>query len=47
MVDTDRELAEAVLVDGDERAFRELYRRHTPRLMALVSPAQAHTKPQL
>lgn len=37
MVDTDRELADAVLLDGDERAFRALYRRHTPRLMALVS----------
>ncbi|MEP7325482.1 MAG: sigma-70 family RNA polymerase sigma factor [Gemmatimonadota bacterium] len=32
----DRELAQAVLKDGDERAFRELYRRHTPRLYLLV-----------
>ena len=32
---TDRQLAERVL-DGDERAFRTLYRRHTPRLWALV-----------
>lgn len=37
IVDTDRELAEAVLHEGDERAFRELYRRHTPRLLALAS----------
>lgn len=33
---TDRELVQAVVVDGDERAFRELYRRHTPRLYQLV-----------
>jgi RNA polymerase sigma-70 factor (ECF subfamily) len=33
---TDRELVEAVVVNGDERAFRELYRRHTPRLHQLV-----------
>jgi RNA polymerase sigma-70 factor (ECF subfamily) len=33
---TDRELAEALLLRGDERAFRELYRRHTPRLHQLV-----------
>ncbi len=33
---TDRELVEAVVVNGDERAFRELYRRHTPRLYQLV-----------
>lgn len=32
---SDRELAELVL-SGDEPAFRELYRRHTPRLLALV-----------
>jgi RNA polymerase sigma-70 factor, ECF subfamily len=35
-VTPDRELAQAVLKDGDERAFRELYRRHTPRLYLLV-----------
>jgi RNA polymerase sigma-70 factor (ECF subfamily) len=34
---TDRELVEAVLHDKDELAFRELYRRHTPRLFALVA----------
>ena len=33
---TDQALAEAVLLNGDERAFRELYGRHTPRLFALV-----------
>lgn len=32
---TDRELA-ALVLQGDEVAFRQLYRRHTPRLMALV-----------
>ena len=28
----DRELVEAILSDGDEAAFRDLYRRYTPRL---------------
>lgn len=32
----DRELAEAVILTGDEGAFRELYRRHTPRLYQFV-----------
>ena len=32
----DRALVEAVARDGDEVAFRELYRRHTPRLYPLV-----------
>jgi RNA polymerase sigma-70 factor (ECF subfamily) len=32
----DRALVEAVVRDGDEVAFRELYRRHTPRLYPLV-----------
>jgi RNA polymerase sigma factor (sigma-70 family) len=32
---TDRTLAEQI-VDGDERAFTLLYRRHTPRLQRLV-----------
>jgi RNA polymerase sigma-70 factor, ECF subfamily len=32
----DRALVEAVVHDGDEMAFRELYRRHTPRLYPLV-----------
>lgn len=34
---TDRELVDAVLQYKDELAFRELYRRHTPRLFALVA----------
>ena len=33
---TDRELVDAVLHKKDETAFRELYRRHTSRLFALV-----------
>ena len=33
---SDRELVEAVVVGGDEIAFRELYRRHTPRLYQLI-----------
>ena len=33
---TDRELIQRVSSTGDERAFRELYRRHTPRVYALV-----------
>src|SRR5687767_8613024 len=33
---TDRALIESVVHRGDERAFRELYRRHTPRIFALV-----------
>jgi RNA polymerase sigma-70 factor (ECF subfamily) len=33
---SDRELVDAVLHKKDETAFRELYRRHTPRLFALV-----------
>ena len=32
----DRALVEAVARDGDEAAFREIYRRHTPRLYRLV-----------
>jgi RNA polymerase sigma factor (sigma-70 family) len=34
---SDRELVEAVLRHQDELAFRDLYRRHTPRLFMLVS----------
>lgn len=33
---SDRDLAEAVLRYGEEAAFRELYRRHTPRLLGFV-----------
>jgi RNA polymerase sigma-70 factor (ECF subfamily) len=32
----DRALTERLLTAGDEAAFRELYRRHTPRLYAFV-----------
>ena len=32
----DRALAEALLLRGEERAFRELYRRHTPALYPVV-----------
>lgn len=32
----DRALADAVMLRGDERAFRELYRRHTPALYQLA-----------
>ena len=35
-IDRDRELAGRVLATGDEAAFRELYRAHTPRLYAFV-----------
>mgnify|MGYP001050231827 CR=1 FL=1 len=38
---TDRQLAARVL-DGDEAAFRALYRRHTPRLWALVARMLGH-----
>jgi len=34
--ESDRELAEALQLSGDEKAFRELYRRHTPRLYQFV-----------
>jgi RNA polymerase sigma-70 factor (ECF subfamily) len=34
---TDRELVESVLQHQDELGFRELYRRHTPRLFVLVA----------
>ena len=33
---TDQALAEALLLHGDERAFRQLYARHTPRLLQVV-----------
>ncbi len=32
----DRELADAIVGEGNELAFRELYRRHTPRLYQFV-----------
>lgn len=34
--DADRPLLEALLERGDEKAFRELYRRHTPALYQLL-----------
>jgi len=33
---TDEQLVATILDDGDEAAFRALYRRHTPRLLAFV-----------
>lgn len=36
IVATDQALAQALLLRGDERAFRELYSRHTPRLFQFV-----------
>ena len=33
---SDRELVERVMANGDERAFRTLYRRHTPYLYQFV-----------
>jgi RNA polymerase sigma-70 factor (ECF subfamily) len=33
---SDRDLARSLLQDGDEASFRELYRRHTPRLYQFV-----------
>jgi len=35
-VNRDRQWAEALIRSGDEHAFRELYRRHTPRLHQFV-----------
>ena len=35
-INQDRLLAERVLTTGDEAAFRELYRAHTPRLYSFV-----------
>lgn len=43
---TDRELIEAVIQSGDELAFRELYRRHTPRLLGFVSRLLAGANPE-
>ena len=34
--DSDRAIAEALLRSGEERAFRTLYRRHTPRVYQLA-----------
>jgi RNA polymerase sigma-70 factor (ECF subfamily) len=45
-VGTDRDLVGAVLELGDEQAFRELYRRHTPRLLGFVSRLLAGADPE-
>jgi RNA polymerase sigma-70 factor (ECF subfamily) len=45
-IDTDRDLIGAVLELGDEGAFRELYRRHTPRLLGFVSRLLAGADPE-
>jgi RNA polymerase sigma-70 factor (ECF subfamily) len=39
---SDRELAALILDRRDETAFRALYRRHTPRLLAFVSRLVGH-----
>jgi RNA polymerase sigma-70 factor (ECF subfamily) len=36
-IGTDRDLAEAVIRHGSEAAFRDLYCRHTPRLLGFVT----------
>lgn len=46
IAETDRDLVKAVLVRGDERAFRVLYRRHTPRLLGFVSRLLTGTNPE-
>ncbi|UCF06083.1 MAG: RNA polymerase sigma factor [bacterium] len=42
----DRDLVEAILELGDEQAFRELYRRHTPRLLGFVTRLLAGAAPE-
>jgi len=42
---TDTDLVQAVLEFGDEPAFREVYRRHTPRLLGFVSRLLGGTNP--
>jgi RNA polymerase sigma-70 factor (ECF subfamily) len=41
----DRDLAEAIRGAGEERAFRELYRRHTPRLLPLLQRLLGGSRP--
>jgi len=36
-IGTDLDLVGAIIEPGDEQAFRELYRRHTPRLLGFIS----------
>ena len=43
---TDRDLAEDVLARGDTAAFRELYRRHTPRLLGFVTRLLGRPTPE-
>jgi len=43
---TDHGLVIAVLESGNEEAFRELYRRHTPRLLGFVSRLIAGGNPE-
>jgi RNA polymerase sigma-70 factor (ECF subfamily) len=43
---TDRDLIGVVLEFGDEQAFRELYRRHTPRLLGFVSRLLGGANPE-
>ncbi len=40
---TDRVLTDAVIQSGSEEAFRELYCRHTPRLLGFISRFLART----
>jgi RNA polymerase sigma factor (sigma-70 family) len=42
----DRDLVRVVLELRDEKAFRELYRRHTPRLLGFVSRLLAGADPE-
>jgi RNA polymerase sigma factor (sigma-70 family) len=43
---TDQNLVQAILELGDEQAFRELYRRHTPRLIGFVYRLLAGANPE-
>jgi RNA polymerase sigma-70 factor (ECF subfamily) len=43
---SDHDLIRLVLEFGDERAFRDLYRRHTPRLLGFVSRLLAGAEPE-
>jgi len=43
---SDHDLIRLVLETGDETAFRDLYRRHTPRLLGFVSRLLAGAEPE-
>lgn len=45
-IGSDNDLVGAVLEFGDESAFRELYRRHTPRLYGFVSRLLGGANPE-